>query len=98
MERRALVTIITESVVESRLLEALVRLGVRGYTVLDARGRGGHGDRNADWDQNVNIQIEIICSGPVAATIIEHCEAHFASNYAMVIYQSEVQVLRPEKF
>jgi nitrogen regulatory protein PII len=98
MERRTLVTIITESAVESRLLKDLERLGARGYTILEARGKGSHGDRSAAWDQDVNLQIEVICDAQVAATITDFCREHYSADYAMVIYLSEVQVLRPEKF
>ena len=98
MEQRKLVTIITESAVESQLLLDLDRLGARGYTILEARGRGAHGDRQADWDQSLNVRIEVICDDRVASAILEHCRTHYTPHYAMVAYLSDVQVLRPEKF
>mgnify|MGYP000290569633 CR=1 FL=1 len=42
-EKRTLLTLITEATIESSLLRDLDRLGVRGYTVSDARGRGSRG-------------------------------------------------------
>lgn len=98
MEQRKLVTIITESSVESQLLQDLDRLGARGYTVLEGRGRGSHGARTADWDQSVNVRIEVVCDERVASAILEHCQKHYTPHYAMVAYLSDVQVLRPEKF
>jgi hypothetical protein len=98
MQQKKLVTIITESAVESRLVEDLERLGARGYTVLEARGKGARGARTADWDQNLTVQIEVICDKKVARAILEHCQNSYASNYALVMYMADVQVLRAEKF
>jgi nitrogen regulatory protein PII len=98
MEQRKLVTIITESAIESQLLEDLDRLGAKGYTILEARGRGSHGVRVADWDQNQNLRIEVICTDRVASAIVEHCQKAYSDNYALVAYISDVQVFRPEKF
>ncbi len=98
MNKVKLVTIITESVLESRLAEDLGRLGARGYTLIDARGSGSRGMRSADWDQNQNIQIEVICNENVASAILDHCQKEYYSNFAMVVYITDVKVLRPEKF
>lgn len=98
MEKRTLVTIIAESILESRLLEDLTGLGVRGYTIMQARGSGARGTRHADWDQNQNIRIEVVCDDAVAASIVEAFQRKYYENYAMVIYVSDVRVARPEKF
>ena len=56
-EKRTLLTIITEAVVEPTLLRELDRFGVRGYTVSDARGKGSRGGvRDAAWEEAANIR------------------------------------------
>ncbi|GIW52375.1 MAG: hypothetical protein KatS3mg081_1730 [Gemmatimonadales bacterium] len=40
-----LVTIITEAVIEKELVQELTGLGVSGYTITDARGKGHRGVR-----------------------------------------------------
>jgi nitrogen regulatory protein PII len=97
-EKRLMLTIVTESVIENALLADLERLGVRGYTVTDARGRGSRGVRDADWDEAANIRIEIICARPLADTVLAHLQERYYANYAMVACLHEVEVLRPEKF
>jgi nitrogen regulatory protein PII len=97
-EKRAMLTIVTESVVENALLADLDRLGVRGYTVTDARGRGTRGVRDANWDEAANIRIEIICARPLADAVLTHLQERYYANYAMVACLHEVEVLRPEKF
>lgn len=50
-EKRTLITVITETAIEDALLRDLDKLGVRGYTVSDARGRGSRGVRDAAWEE-----------------------------------------------
>ncbi|MCG8368905.1 MAG: transcriptional regulator [Proteobacteria bacterium] len=96
--RRKLVTIITEAVLESELLDVLDALGASGYTVTNARGKGSRGIRDAGWTSSGNVRIEVICTGELAATIAGHLHENYYNNYAMVVYQSDVSVLREGKF
>ena len=97
-ETRTLISIITEAAIEDALLRDLDKLGVRGYTVSDARGRGSRGVRDAAWDEAANIRIEVICSRTLAESILSHVQTHYYTNYAMVAFLQEVEILRPEKF
>ncbi len=97
-EKRMLVTVITEAVVEQALLRDFDRLGVRGYTVSDARGRGARGVRDAAWDEAANIRIEVICARPLAETLLAHVQERYYANYAMVAFLHEIEILRPGKF
>ncbi len=97
-EKRTLLTIITETIVEPTLLRDLDRWGVRGYTVSDARGKGSRGVRDAAWEEAANIRIETICSRKLAEDVLGHLKDHYYVNYAMVAFLTEIEVLRPEKF
>ncbi|WP_288023410.1 transcriptional regulator [Thauera sp.] len=97
-EKRTLLTIVTEAVVEQTLLRDLDRLGVRGYTVSDARGKGSRGVRDAAWDEAANIRVEVICTRSLAETLLGHLQQLYYSNYAMIAFLADVDVLRPEKF
>jgi hypothetical protein len=97
-EKRVLLTIVTESVIENALMADLGGLGMRGYTVSDARGRGDRGLRDANWDEAANIRIEILCARSLAQQLLAHLKARYYANYAMVAWLNEVEVLRPEKF
>ncbi len=98
MERRKKLTIITEAALETILVEDIERLGAKGYTIFEVSGKGARGARKGDWDQNRNIQIDIICDDTVAERIAEHCAANYYQHYAMIIYLFDVEVLRPGKF
>lgn len=95
---RCLLTVITESMLESTLLAELERLGARGYTVTDARGKGSRGGRDAAWQESSNIRIEVLCDAELASLLAEHLERRYYADYAMVLFVTEVAVLRPEKF
>lgn len=93
-----LITIVTESSLETQLSREFETLGVQGYTITDARGKGGSGSRNAGWDADSNIRIEVICSESMARSIAQLLQKKYYDNFAMVLYSHEVFVLRPEKF
>jgi nitrogen regulatory protein PII len=91
---RKLITIITEAVIENELLSAVEKLGVSGYTACDARGKGHRGVRNAGWEHGANVRVELVCDDD----LIEYLREQYYDNYAMILFVSDVEVLRPEKF
>ncbi len=97
-EKRTLLTVITEAVIEEALLRDLEKLGVRGYTVTDARGRGSRGVRDGAYDAAANIRIEVICARPLAESAAKHIQTLYYANYAMVAFLHDIEIFRPEKF
>ena len=95
---RKLLTIVTEAAIEQLVLQDIERLGAHGYTVSDVRGKGRRGVRNSDWGTSTNVRIEVVCAQPTADTIAAHLKTHYYENYAMILFMSDVVVLRPEKF
>ncbi|WP_418318791.1 P-II family nitrogen regulator [Piscinibacter sakaiensis] len=95
---RKLLTIITEAVIEEPLLRDIEALGAHGYTVTDARGKGHRGRRDATWGPNANIRVEILCNDESAMAIFNGVRERYYENYSMILFVSDVEVLRPEKF
>ena len=98
LEQRKLLTIVTEAALEHELVREIERLGAHGYTVTDARGKGGRGIRNAGWNLSANIRIEVVCTAETAHAIAAALRQRYYGNYAMILFFSDVEVLRPEKF
>ena len=96
--QRKLITIVTEAALESELLEALKSLGVSGYTITNARGKGSRGVRDAGWALSSNIRIEVICSEAIAERVSQYLHENYYANYAMVVYETDISVLREGKF
>lgn len=95
---RKLLTIITESALETLLTADIGKLGAHGYTITDARGKGRRGVRNASWEASGNIRLEVICDAQTADAIVNHLRERYYDNYAMILTMADVEVLRPEKF
>jgi nitrogen regulatory protein PII len=95
---RRMVTIVTEAALERALVVELEALGVRGFTITDARGKGSRGTRKSDWVQEGNIRVEVICDPALADRIAEHVRDRFYANYAMILFMQDVSVLRSDKF
>lgn len=95
---RKLLTIITEAALETLVTQDIERLGAHGYTISDARGKGGRGVRRSEWDASSNIRIEIVCNAETADAIATHLSTHYYDNYAMILFVTDVVVLRAEKF
>jgi hypothetical protein len=95
---RRMVTIVTEAALERALVMELEALGVKGFTITDARGKGSRGTRQSDWVQEGNIRVEVICDPALADRIAGHVRDKFYANYAMILFLQDVSVLRSDKF
>ena len=95
---RRLLTVVTEAVLERELLGEFDALGVRGYTITDARGKGSRGRRQSDWSQEGNIRIEMVCEPALAERVARHLRERYYDHYAMILFLQDVSVLRPDKF
>ena len=96
--KRKLLTIICEIDIERKLSDDVMALGAHGYTVTEARGRGAGGERDAAWGPSGNIRMEVICDAAVAQAIAERLRKNYFDHFSMVLYLSDVEVLRDDKF
>jgi beta-lactamase regulating signal transducer with metallopeptidase domain len=46
----------------------------------------------------VRARREVVCDDRAMAAILEHVRRHYSDDYALVLFASDVQVLRAEKF
>lgn len=95
---RKLLTVIAEAAIERALVADAKRLGAQGYTVLDVRGGGHHGEREGVWDVDRTVELQLVCSIEVADRIAEHVLAQYAKHYHIALYLTDVQVFRGEKY
>ncbi len=95
---KRLLTIVCEAEIERTLLVRLHQLGIRGYTITEARGQGEHGDRDALWPSSANIRIEILGDAQVLDAALDMLADNYFASYGLVAFVSDVGVLRPGKF
>jgi len=94
---RQLVTIVADSVVESRLLADLKECGLKGYSLGHVTGEGVTGDRSLDLT-GPNVRIETVVTDQVAQRILEMLAERYLERYAVVTWLSPVQVVRAQRF
>ena len=95
---RKLMVIIAEAVLERTLVTEARALGAMGYTVIDVRGGGMHGDHDGEWDADRQIELQLICSPEVAERIAAQVLATYAPNYRVSVYLADVSVFRKDRF
>jgi nitrogen regulatory protein P-II 2 len=93
-----LVTIVCEALAREPLKALLREAGAHGYTLFTVEGQGAKGPRLADIQEFANIQVEVIVPSAVAGQLLARLEKDFFPRYAMVAYESDVRVLRRDKF
>ena len=99
MTKLKLVTIIAEAILEDRLVRELRRLGARGYTVTGVvRGEGARGNPAIVDPGGQNVRIETLVSAEIASRISAYIADHYFSDYAVIIYILEAEVLRSDKY
>jgi nitrogen regulatory protein P-II 2 len=92
-----LVTIVAESVLEERLLHDLESLGARGWTIVEARGRGPQDRRMSDLAGG-SIRVETVVSQASADAIMERLAREYFAQYAVVAWTSPVLVVRTDHY
>jgi nitrogen regulatory protein P-II 2 len=92
-----LVTIIAEALLKAELIEDILRLGARGYTVSGVEGEGTRGIHAAEWE-GPNVKIETLVPDEVAERILDQVARTYFPHFAVVAYVTTVEVLRPEKY
>lgn len=93
-----LVTIVCEALTRERLTQLLVEEGAHGYTLFRVEGTGAKGARVADIEEFSNIQVEIVVPAAVAERLLARLQRDFFPHFAVIVYESDIRVLRPEKF
>lgn len=92
-----LVTIVTERILEDRLLRKVEELGAKGYTLTQATGKGSRGVRASEWE-GPDTRIQSLVSEKVADSIVEYIAENFFEYYAVIVYVQDAEVVRGQKY
>lgn len=91
------VTIVTERILEDRLLREIEALGAKGYTLTQATGKGSRGVRASEWE-GPDTRIESLVSPEVADAILTHVAEKYFEHYAVIVYAQDAEVVRGDKY
>jgi len=93
-----LVTIIGEALAREPVTRLLREVGAHGYTLSQVEGVGAKGERTAEMAELANIKVEVIVPPAVCELLMERLQKQFFPNYGMIAYETNVRVIRSEKF
>ena len=93
-----LVTIVCEAYAKDAVTKLLREVGAHGHTLFPVEGDGSQGKRPADIPEFANIQIQVIVRPEVAEQLLKRLGQDLFPRFAMIAFESDVRVLRREKF
>ncbi len=92
-----LVTIVTERILEDRLLRLITAKGAKGYTLTQATGKGSRGVRASEWE-GPDTRIETLVGPDVADAIVAEIAGKYFEHYAVIVFVQDAEVVRGEKY
>ncbi len=90
LQAMKLLTLISEGMVEDKLIRDLKRQGVTGYTAWDVHGEGQKGIRRQEWEVH-NVRLEFLLTSELADKVIAFLEEEYLPHYAITLWLQDVQ-------
>ena len=92
-----LITVITTSTLEKRLIGIFRDCGTSGYTIVSARGAGSRGEQTG-MDFDANILVKVVLPTDRMGPVLDDLKRLIGKGHHLTIYVGDVEVIRPEKF
>ena len=93
-----LLTITCEILAQKNVIDLLKKHGITGYTTYEVDGNGARGIRGQGFKNEKNVKVEVIMREEKLQDVVEEISRTLFANFAIVLYVSDVSVVRTEKF
>jgi len=93
-----LLTITCEILAQENIIEILKKHEITGYTTYEVDGNGARGLRGQGLKTEKNVKVEVIIREEKLSDIVEEISRTMFADFALVLYVSDVGVVRTEKF
>ncbi len=93
-----LLTVTCEILSQKNIIEILKKHEVTGYTTYEVEGNGARGLRGQGFKNEKNAKVEVIMGEDKLQDVVEEISRTMFANFAIVLYVSDVGVVRTEKF
>lgn len=93
-----LLTITCETHAQKNVNDILRKYGTNGQTTYDVRGIGEKGTGGGGLLDQKNVKIEIVLSKDKLEKIVGEITATLFADFVIMLYVSDIQVVRIEKF
>jgi nitrogen regulatory protein PII len=93
-----LLTITCEILAQKNIIEILNKHEINAYTTYEVDGNGARGIRGQGFKNEKNVKVEVILREEKLQNIVEEISRTMFANFAIIVYVSDVSVVRTEKF
>ena len=93
-----LLTVTCEILAQKNIIGILNKHEITGYTTYEVDGNGARGIRGKGLKNEKNVKVEIIMREEKLQSVVEEISRTLFANFAIVLYVSDVGVVRTEKF
>ena len=93
-----LLTITCEILAQKNIIEILKKHEISGYTIYEVDGNGSRGLRGQGLKNEKNVKVEVIMQEEKLQDVVEEISRTLFADFALVLYVSDVGVIRTEKF
>ncbi|MCV0391749.1 MAG: hypothetical protein K5790_00465 [Nitrosopumilus sp.] len=93
-----LLTITCEILAQKNIIDILKKHNITGYTTYEVDGNGSRGLRGQGLKNEKNVKVEVIMREEKLSDVVEEISRTLFANFAIVLYVSDVGVVRIEKF
>ena len=93
-----LLTVTCEILAQKNVIDILAKHKVTGYTTYEVEGNGAKGLRGQGLKNEKNVKVEVILQENTLQDVVEEIARTLFTNFTIVLYVSDVGVLRSEKF
>ena len=93
-----LLTITCEILAKENVIDILKNHEITGYTTYEVDGNGSRGIRGQGLKTEKNVKVEVIMREEKLDGVVEEISRTLFANFALVLYVSDIGVVRMEKF
>jgi len=93
-----LLTVTCEILAQKNIIEILKKHEISGYTTYEVDGNGARGIRGQGFKNEKNVKVEVILREEKLQDVVEEISRTLFADFAIVLYVSDVCVVRTEKF
>ena len=83
---------------KENVIDILRKHEITGYTTYEVDGNGARGIRGQGLKTDKNVKVEVIMREQKLDGVVEEISRTLFANFALVLYVSDIGVVRMEKF
>ena len=93
-----LLTVTCEILAQKNVIDILKNHEITGYTSYEVEGNGENGLRGQGIQAEKNVKVEVIMRDEKLSDVIEDISRTLFPDFTIILYVSDVGVVRTEKF